>query len=371
MKKSTTKFSRKIQLHIDLPDVEQRQAALRILHQWQKAGFRAANNIISDLFLQEVVKDRHYSVGQETEGLISNGDKLREDQEPANMESGFFPEIVKRFQDEIPHQILEGINRSITRNFYKEKLHYLEGRRSLKSYNKNLPLPFNVECIKGFHFDKKKKAFCFSLFSVPFRTYLGRDVADKKIFLDQFQAGDVSMGSTRLQINNNKLYLLVVFELETEDHDLRPDVVAEARLSPDFVFVVNIGEVTQTIGTKEEFMFRKLAIQAAYKRSEDGVTYARSGKGKKRKTKALTRLQEWEHSYVHHRMHSYSLNLIDFCIQHKAGILVLVNEPIKGTHDPEEPLLLKDWDYYDVTNKIQEKAMKAGVEIVSEPVAVY
>ncbi len=357
MKKSTMKLSRKIQVQIDLPKVEERQAALRHLHQWQQCGFRAANMLISHLFVQQVL-----------EGAPGS---LNEDLELGHLENDFFPEVVKRFGEKIPLQMLEGIQNTITRNFYKERPLYLEGKRSLKSYDKNLPLPFELESLKGLHFDKRKKAFCFSLFSVPFRTYLGRDVEDKKLLLDQYLSGEISMARTRLQLTHNKLFLMVVFELETEEHDLRPDVVAEAYLSPDFPIVLKIKGTTFTIGSREEFLFRRLAIQAAYKRSEDGVTFARAGKGKKRKTKALARLQEWERNYVHHRLHLYSRILIDHCIQNKAGVLVLVRDQEPETQGTEDATLLKDWDYYELGAKIQGKAQKAGIEMVSEPVAAY
>ena len=367
--KKTTKLSRKIQLQIDLPTVDERKAALKYMHQWQQSGFQAANIIISHLFVQEVIEGKSSAQGSEN-FLDASGLSSVAPDDP-HQKSVIFPEVVHKFQETIPLEILEGIDHTITRNFQKEKALYLAGKRSIKSYNKNLPLPFDVEVMEKFRFDKNKKAFCFSLFSVPLKTYLGRDVADKKLLLDQFLAGDISLCSTRLQINNNKLFLMAVFVVERDGHVLIPDVVAEASLSSDFPIVLKIGQTTFTIGSKEEFLFRRLAIQAAYKRLEDGVTYARAGKGKKRKTKSLIRLQEWEQNYVHHRMHLYSRILIDHCIQNKAGTLVLTNEQKEEIKAPTEATLLRDWDYYELSAKIENKAQKAGIQFVSEPVAVY
>src|SRR5690625_2705568 len=101
MKKSTTKLSRKIQLQIDLQKVEDRQAALRYLHHWQHCGFRAANMMISHLFAKQVLKGAY--------------DSHNEDLALDSLENDFFPEVIKRFGEKIPLQMLEGIQSFITR----------------------------------------------------------------------------------------------------------------------------------------------------------------------------------------------------------------------------------------------------------------
>jgi len=85
----------------------------------------------------------------------------------------------------------------------------------------------------------------------------------------------------------------------------------------EYPLVVKIGKSRLTIGTKEEFLYRRLAMQASRKRTQAGVTYAKSGKGKTRKLKALDRMSQVEQNYVHHRLHVYSRRLIDFCINNK------------------------------------------------------
>ena len=60
MEKPTLKLTRKIQLLVDLPTQEERKEALDKLYQWQNRCFRAANLIVSHLYVQENIKDFFY-----------------------------------------------------------------------------------------------------------------------------------------------------------------------------------------------------------------------------------------------------------------------------------------------------------------------
>ena len=56
MEKSTLKLTRKIQILIDLPTKEEKKEALDKLYQWQNRCFRAANLIVTHLYVQEMIK---------------------------------------------------------------------------------------------------------------------------------------------------------------------------------------------------------------------------------------------------------------------------------------------------------------------------
>ena len=152
--------------------------------------------------------------------------------------------------------------------------------------------------------------------------------------------------------------------MEKEEHPLKPEVIAEASLSLEYPIVVKTGKSRLTIGTKEEFLYRRLAIQAAQKRAQIGATYSKSGKGTQRKVKAVDKLRKAEGNYVHHRIHLYSKRLIDFCIKQQAGTLLLVNQEDKIEIAKEEPFVLRNWSYYELMTKIKYKAQKAGIEVI-------
>lgn len=196
------------------------------------------------------------------------------------------------------------------------------------------------------------------------KTYLGKDFTDKRRLLERVITGKTKLCTSQIQLKDNKTYLLAVFEIEKEKHFLKPEVIAEASLSIEHPIVAKTGKAKLSIGSREEFLYRRLAIQAARKRAEAGAAFSRSGQGRKRKTKAVQRFHEKEKNYVSHRLHLYSRKLIDFCIKHRAGTLILINQEDKIGIAKEEEFVLRNWSYYELMTKIKYKAEKAGIELI-------
>ena len=57
--------------------------------------------------------------------------------------------------------------------------------------------------------------------------------------------------------------------------------------------------------------------------------------------------------------------LIDFCVEKKAGTIVIVDQEEKIQIAKEERFVLRNWSYYELINKIKYKADKAGIELVT------
>jgi hypothetical protein len=365
MEKSTLKLTRKIQLVVDLPTKEERKEALDKLYQWQNRCFRAANLIVSHLYVQEMIKEFFY---------LSEGIKYRLADEKKD-EFGILQRsrinttyrvVSDRFKGEIPTNILSNLNKTLITSFNRNRPEYWKGERSLKNFRRDMAFPFDMEGISGMRYDEDKRAFCFRLFQIPFKTYLGKDFTDKRRLLERVVNGETRLRTSHIKLREGKIFLLAVFEIEKEEHPLRPELIAEASLSLEYPIIVKTGNAKLSIGSREEFLYRRLAIQAALKRAQVGATYSRSGKGSKRKLKAVERLRRTESDYVHNRIHVYSRRLIDFCIKHRAGTLILLDQGDKTDIAKEEGFVLRNWSYYELMEKIKYKAEKAGIELVTD-----
>ncbi|WP_298247324.1 hypothetical protein [uncultured Christiangramia sp.] len=363
MEKSTMKLTRKIQLLVDLPTKEERKEALDKLYQWQNRCFRAANLIMTHLYTQEMIKEFFYL----SEGVKY---KLADENKDAygilnrSRTNTTYRLISNRFKGEIPTNILSNLNQFLISTFKKNLPQYWSGERSLQNFRRDMAFPFDMELISGLHFNAEKKAFCFSLYQIPFRTYLGKDFTDKRKLLQHVIQGETKLCMSHIKLKEGKIFWLPVFEIEKEKHRLKPEVIAEASLSLEYPIVVKSGKAKLSIGTREEFLYRRLAIQAARKRAQVGATYSRSGQGIKRKTKAVDKFQNMEKNYVHQRIHVYTKRLIDFCIKHQAGTLILLNQEDKIGIAKEEEFVFRNWSYYELMTKIKYKAEKAGVELI-------
>lgn len=356
-------LTRRIQLLIDHPVPEERKDMLDKLYRFQNRCFRAANLIVSHLYVQEMIKDFFYL----SEGIQYKLADEKKEQEGILQRSRLNSTnrlVCDIFKGEVPTDILGSLNNTLHSTFSKNKLEYAQGIRSLRNFKRDIPIPFIPRNLSGFVYNAEKKAFTFRLFSIPFKTYLGKDFSDKKKLLTDFSEGKMKLCTSQIQLKRNKIYWLVVFEMEREEHILKPEIIAEASLSLEHPIVVKTPKAKLTIGTKEEFLYRRLAIQAARKRLEEGVSFSRGGKGIQRKRKALVQLGDKESRYVSHHLHLYSRKLVDFCIQQHAGTLVLVQQEDKIGIAKEEEFVLRNWSYYELQTKIRYKAEKAGIELI-------
>jgi transposase len=196
------------------------------------------------------------------------------------------------------------------------------------------------------------------------KTYLGKDFTDKRKLLERLTKGEIKLCTSHIKLKESKTFWLAVFEIEKEKHELKPNVIAEASLSLEYPIVVKTTKAKLQIGSREEFLYRRLAIQAARKRAQEGASFCKSGKGKRRKIKATRKFNEKESNYVFSRLHVYSRKLIDFCIKHQAGTLILIDQHEKISLAKEESFVLRNWSYCDLITKIRYKAEKAGIELI-------
>jgi len=365
MNDNTIILTRKIQLIIDSNDKQFIGQTYETLYRWQSICFKAANTIFTHRFFQEQVKALIYlSEGIKVKLADSNRDE--EGILTTSRLNSTLQILSSRFKGQIPIHILSSLNMTLTRHFNNEKQAYMEGERSVRNYRRDLPIPFRGTDITRLRLSDDGKYFHLTLFKIPFRTYLGKDFYDKRQLLENVLKGEVQLCTSSLKLEGNKLFLLAAFRVERDRHSLDSNVIAEASLSLDHPIIVKIGKARHTIGNKEEFLHRRLAIQSARHRVQLGLTYNRSKHGRKRKLKALDRFKKAEHNYVAHKLHLYSRRLIDLCIKYKAATLLLVNQQDKEESAKADEFLLRNWSYYALKEKIFYKATRAGIEVIVE-----
>ncbi|QRY57035.1 hypothetical protein [Sphingobacterium siyangense] len=120
------------------------------------------------------------------------------------------------------------------------------------------------------------------------------------------------------------------------------------------------------IGNKEEFLYRRMAIQAARHRIQKAAAYNKGGHGRKKKLQSLDHFEEKERRYIDSRLHLYSRRLIDICMKSEAGTLLLVNQTSKEEVAKDDEFLLRNWSYYGLIEKIRYKASMAGIHVIVE-----
>lgn len=364
MEKATIKLTRKIQLTIDLPTAEEKNEVWQKLFRWQDRSARAANLIMSHLYVQAMIKDFFY---------LSEGVRYKLVDEKKDLDGILqfshtnctYRVASDRFKGEIPTNILNHLNYELISKFKKYYMEYAVGTRSLDNFKPNGGFLFGIEGFKRLQYNEEKKAFCFRVYSVPFKTYLGKDFTDKRNLLQQVIDGEVKLCTSRIKLEKGKIFWMAVFEVPKEEHRLKHEVIAEASLSLEYAVSVKIGKERLQIGNREEFLHQRLAIQNAYARTKAAASYCRGGNGTERKLKPLNRFNNMETNYVRNRLHEYSRRLIDFCIKHQAATLVLLDIQKNADIAINEQFVLRNWNSYELTAMIKYKADKAGIELIT------
>ena len=109
MGKSTLKHTRKIQLLIDLPTKDEKKEVMDMMYQWRDRCFRAANLIVTHLYVQEMIKEFSYL----SEGIkYKLADEKKDEKGILNRSriNTTYRLVSDRFKGEIPTNILSTLN---------------------------------------------------------------------------------------------------------------------------------------------------------------------------------------------------------------------------------------------------------------------
>lgn len=364
MANDTTILTRKIQIFIDCDDKEKRIAYFKKLFEWQDIVFRGANLVLTHQYVQENLKDLIY-LQTDVKVKLADNDTDKEGILNTSRMNTTYRLLSSYFKGLIPTDILSKVNTALIKNFQSDRLEYWKGTRSLRNYKKDMPIPFSSKAVKLSN-DEHGRDFKLDLFKIPFRTYLGKDRSDKRVLLQRALVGQIKVCASSVKIVKGKIFLLLALEIPTKEHMLQEHIIAEASLSVEHPISVMVEKDNYQIGTKEEFLYRRIAIQAARHRLQKASSYNKGGKGRKRKLKSLDHYNQKEKNYVDSRLHLYSRKLIDICIKSQAGTLLLVNQSNKEEMAKEDEFLLRNWSYYGLIEKIKYKAKMAGINVIIE-----
>jgi hypothetical protein len=357
-------ITRKIQLLLQAASKEEWKEGYKQLLDWQAIVSKAANRIVTHLYVQEHLQEMVYL----TEGAKAKLADVQKDPEgilTTSRMNSTYRLLSSGLKGEIPMSIIGALNSRIVSVFNKEKGQYAEGKRSLRTYRGGQPIPVVSTAITGFEVVGGEE-YGLTLFGLRFRTNFGRDASGNRQLFARVASGEYRLRDSSLEVGKSKLFLLAVFNYEKAPTGVSPELRVEASLSIDAPIVAITGDRQVTIGSREEYLHRRLAIQEAMRRTQAGLAGSRGGKGRKKKLGALKRFEQLEKNYVRTRLHQYAAKLIDLCRAEGAGTLILKGQTEKEATAQEEPFLLRNWGYYGLIEKIRHKAAKYDINVLIE-----
>jgi transposase len=371
MDKSTMVLTKRIQLLIDCDDKEQKHVYYQMLYAWQRICYQAANIACSHLFVQDRISEFFYLTDDVQHKLADQSKDGNGILNTSRMNT-VYSVLSQKFKGDIPMHIISTLNMSLTRYYNNEKKEYYLGEKSLRNYKKDIPIPFQSVDIRKFRKCDERQEFRFNWFQIPFRTYLGREKGDKRLCLETLLVNKSILKTSSLQLKDGKIYLLAAFEHQLPPLNLDASVIAEAELSFEIPIILTVNQRSIEIGSKEDFYYKRMAIQAAIRRKQKAGSFNRPQHGRQRLLKSINQFKEKEKKFVNHTLHLYSARLIEACKRYNVGTLILrrtaeaTGQDEMAKRDLHQKLIIRNWSYFSLTDKIKYKALKSGIELIVE-----
>jgi IS605 OrfB family transposase len=355
-------ITRKIEIYVNEAYKSKRKAYYDNLFAWSTICRKAANILSTHLFAQDNIKDFVY---------LSDGTKLKladENKDPDGMlntsyQNSGYRLLSSIFKGQISSDIITCLNQSIQKTYKEEKAEYYKGIRSLRSYKKDIPMPFSIKNISGLL--KEERNYSFSWFGMPMKTTFGRDRSGNEIVFDRCISGEYFFKQSAIQYNDrkNKWFLLLCVDIPNTRNEHKEGVIVEADLSVVVPIIARCGKLTEEIGSIEEFLYQRLRIQDKLHNLQKALRYANGGNGRKAKLQAIDRFHEKEKNYIKTKLHTYSAILINMAVKSKAEKIVLINQKFKEEQAKKNEMLLRNWSYYGLKEMIKYKALRNGIEV--------
>ena len=263
----------------------------------------------------------------------------------------------------------------LTQKVKKSSKDLLRGDKALECFKSNQPIEIHNKSVRIVDEDGK---ICvgLSLFSTEKRTALGmkngilwftvwKPGDSQKAILERCASGEYRHGAGALKYDQKKRMwvLSVTYSFETQQKDLDPEKICGVDLgiaSPVYC-AINKGyeRMNYPGGRVEAFRRQVERRKRQILRSGPFVGFGGRGHGHKRRVEAVNTISDRIARFRDTENDIISRSVVDFALRNGCGVIQLENLSGIG----ELSVFLKNWAYYDLQNKIEQKAKEVGIEV--------
>lgn len=292
---------------------------------------------------------------------------------------------------------LSCVTRMAFAKFKQSKADIMRGDMTVPSYKKNIPLELAkksiaLSCERDENGAVSEWIFLLSLISNAKKSELG--VKDGRFkfkavvparsrryvqpILERCLDGEYTICGSKLKYDNGKWFLMLSYQLEKKPENLplldansimSVHIGAHNAVSCGFSFsdkTLNIegGEVLAFAAQVEN---RRRQIGRASRKDSELCGDGRKGHGYHAKMKPLDKIGNKIANFRNTVNHRYSRQIIKWAVENKCGVIQLEDLTNFATTELEKYKLLRGWSYYDLQEKIKNKAMEYNIEVIPVP----
>lgn len=270
------------------------------------------------------------------------------------------------------------IIQTVYKAFKTSKVDFMKGTKSIIEYKNNQPIEVHNKSIR---IAKADNEYYFNLsmlsteaakaINLPAILSFKGVVKDKSVrdILDRCIDGTYKISCSRLIYDKKKKWCLnLSYEFEAAKRQLDPNKILGIDLGVEKPFMASVygdldrlfaegGNQSEIAVFRRKIEARKRSMLKQSKMSGDG----RRGHGYATRTLSANSLEDKIAKFRDTVNHKYSRAIVEYAIKKDCGVIQM--EELSGITQGEQPRYLKNWSYYDLQMKIENKAKEAGIKV--------
>lgn len=188
----------------------------------------------------------------------------------------------------------------------------------------------------------------------------GKNIDELKATLLKVYSGEYQYCGSSIQISKGKIILNLSMKIPKIETELDENTVVGVDLGvavPAMCALNNNMYEREAIGNVDDFLRVRTKHQEQRRRLQKALKNTSGGHGRKKKLRALERMNKSETHFVETYCHMVSKRVVDFALKHNAKYINIEN--LNG-YDTNE-FILRNWSYYKLQQYITYKADKYGI----------
>ena len=353
--------TKRIEIYVEETDKELKDAYYKRLRDISYNSYRYANDIVNKQYFKDLLK---IGIGNADNSITPTELKERLESVTETSEMNFgYKYTADDLKKALPSYVRSAVKNVVVKNYNSDKKDVLRGDKSIRNYRRNSSVSFVITGLVGLK-KAEGKDFRFQLLSTPMKTKLGRDRSNNEAIFDAILSGRFLMCDSQFQFKNDKLYLLLTIKTPKEKVkiDKNKTLGVDLGINIPIYVAVNDGLASKGFGTKDELFAKKQQFQSRRRSLQHNLAITKGGKGRNKKLKKLNSIKDSEKNYTKTYLDTITKAVINYAVSNKVGVITL--EDLSGVKEHANEVVLRNWNIYDLQQKIKYKAENIGIEVV-------
>ncbi|EGT4872141.1 RNA-guided endonuclease InsQ/TnpB family protein [Clostridioides difficile] len=260
------------------------------------------------------------------------------------------------------------VTQRIKKDYSNDFVGIITGQQSLRNYRNDNPLMISNQQLNFKYIDDTfyLDIMCGYRLEVVLGKRDNENVNELKSTLEKVISKEYKVCDSSMQFskNNKDVILNLVIDIPQNSNVYKP---VEGRILgvdlgvavPIYMCLNDDTYKRKGLGDINNFLRVRQQMQTRRRKLQKDLTLTNGGKGRKKKTQLLDKLQENERNFVKTYSHALSKRVVEFAKSNKCEYINIE----KLTKDGFDNIILRNWSYFELQKMIEYKAEREGITV--------